>query len=61
MTTLIGSPHMLVPDEQSFSLDHFCIPDHYRDDLSHVMLTHGMIIDRFVKRCAARACGTEPT
>ena len=46
LPAMTGSPAMVVPEEQSFDLGHFCVPDHYRDDLSHIMLTHGMIIDR---------------
>ena len=46
---------MTVPEEQNFSLDHFCVPDHYKDDLSHVMLPHGMIIDR-IERMAVDIC-----
>ena len=50
-----GSFAMTVPEEQNFSLDHFCIPDHYQEDLSHVMLPHGMIIDR-IERMAVDIC-----
>ncbi|KAL1507368.1 hypothetical protein AB1Y20_008214 [Prymnesium parvum] len=52
---MAGSSPMEVPDEQSFSLDYFCVPDHYKDDLSHLMLPHGMIIDR-IERIAVDLC-----
>ncbi|XP_005104831.1 hypoxanthine-guanine phosphoribosyltransferase isoform X2 [Aplysia californica] len=33
-------------DDQGYSLDQFCIPKHYENDLSHVLIPEGLIHDR---------------
>ncbi len=32
-------------------MEHFCIPPHYRDCIKHVMIPHGLVLDR-VQRMA---------
>ena len=44
-----GKPPFWVPDDFTFDLDHFSIPEHYAPDLGAVMLPHGMIMDRVEK------------
>lgn len=36
-------------DHRGYPLDMFCIPKHYEDDLSHVMIPKGLIDDRTEK------------
>ncbi len=38
-----------VEDDVNIPLDHFYIPEHYRDTLSHVLMPHGAIMDRVEK------------
>lgn len=38
-----------VEDDVSIPLEHFYIPEHYRDTLSHVLMPHGAIMDRVEK------------
>lgn len=36
-----------IPDDyRGYGLSHFCIPGHYVDDLEHVMIPQGIIMDR---------------
>ncbi|CAL1526151.1 unnamed protein product [Lymnaea stagnalis] len=58
MTTLLWmlTPHSLslihiADGDLGFSLDHFCIPKHYEQDLDHVLIPAGLINDR-VERLA---------
>jgi len=49
-------------DYERYSLDHFCVPKHYEDDLKNVMIPRGLILDR-VERMARdihRASKSEP-
>ncbi|XP_031566703.1 hypoxanthine-guanine phosphoribosyltransferase-like [Actinia tenebrosa] len=44
---MAGNKFITVPDEyQGYSLDMFSIPKHYQDDLKHVMLPRGILLDR---------------
>ena len=38
-----------ISDSQSYPLEAFLIPGHYVDDLSYVMIPHGLIVDRAEK------------
>uniref|UniRef100_A0A8C4PXE3 Hypoxanthine-guanine phosphoribosyltransferase n=1 Tax=Eptatretus burgeri TaxID=7764 RepID=A0A8C4PXE3_EPTBU len=33
-------------DERGYNLNKFCIPNHYMEDLEHVFIPHGLIMDR---------------
>ncbi|KAK3739450.1 hypothetical protein QZH41_017294, partial [Actinostola sp. cb2023] len=45
-----------IPDDYTaFPLDMFCIPKHYEDDLKHVMLPRGILLDR-TERLAKNIC-----
>lgn len=36
-----------IPDDyHGYDLEYFCIPGHYVDDLEHVMIPRGLIMDR---------------
>ncbi|EGD77954.1 hypoxanthine phosphoribosyltransferase 1 [Salpingoeca rosetta] len=40
-------PFIRVPDESAaYSLDSFCIPAHYKNDLEEIVLPHGIVQDR---------------
>jgi len=39
----------IADNEQGHSLDNFCIPSHYRDDLQSVLMSNGLICDRVKK------------
>jgi len=32
---------------RSYTLDHFCVPKHYEEDLEDIMIPYGLIQDRF--------------
>ncbi len=32
-----------------YSVDQFCIPQHYKDDLEAIIVPHGMVLDRFAE------------
>ena len=38
-----------IPDSQTYPLESFNIQDHYKDDLSSILIPHGMIRDRTEK------------
>lgn len=44
-----GKPPFVVPDDFSFDLDHFSVPEHYAADLKEIMLPHGIVMDRIEK------------
>jgi len=46
---------LIISDEFKLALHHFCVPDHYASDLSHVMIPHGLIMDR-IQRLALDIC-----
>ena len=33
-------------EDEGLDLDMFCIPKHYEEDLSRVLITHGTILNR---------------
>jgi hypoxanthine phosphoribosyltransferase len=43
-----GDP-IVIPDNARYEKDHFIIPKHYSESLSHVLLTRGVIDDRIEK------------
>ena len=47
--TVKRSPHISISEKQSYPLETFLIPAHYSEDLSYVMIPHGLIIDRCEK------------
>lgn len=47
---------IVIPDDyRRYDLNHFCIPGHYADDLEHVMIPKGLIMDR-TQRLALDIC-----
>jgi len=50
-----GSLPLFVEEQIEYKLEHFCVPDHYHADLKHIMLPHGLIIDR-IERLALDLC-----
>mmetsp|Transcript_23654 Transcript_23654/g.18097 ORF Transcript_23654/g.18097 Transcript_23654/m.18097 type:complete len:234 (+) Transcript_23654:29-730(+) len=38
-----------VADDETLPLDHFYVPEHYQDTLSHILVPHGAIMDRVEK------------
>ncbi|GAN10909.1 hypoxanthine phosphoribosyltransferase 1 [Mucor ambiguus] len=36
-------------EKNHYSLDHFVIPDHYEEDVSSILIPHGVIMDRIKK------------
>lgn len=38
-----------IPDDCALKLDHFYIPKHYQENLKHLLVPHGMIVDRVEK------------
>lgn len=44
---VIDFPLFQIPDDyRGYGLSHFCIPGHYVNDLEHVMIPQGIIMDR---------------
>jgi hypothetical protein len=39
-------PYIDIQDNSIYSLYHFCIPDHYQDDVESILIPHGLVIDR---------------
>ena len=37
---------MIIRDDASFDLEHFSVPNHYRDDISGIMIPFGLLVDR---------------
>lgn len=35
-----------IEEHSSFSLDHFAIPHHYKDDVKEIMIPYGLVNDR---------------
>ncbi|XP_064402490.1 hypoxanthine-guanine phosphoribosyltransferase-like [Halichondria panicea] len=47
---------IVIPDDyRGYDLSHFAVPGHYVNDLEHVMIPHGFILDR-TKRLALDIC-----
>ncbi|CAM9352909.1 unnamed protein product [Ascophyllum nodosum] len=40
---------MIIRDDASFDLEHFSVPNHYRDDISEIMIPFGLLVDRIQK------------
>ncbi len=38
-----------IPDDLALDPSHYYIPKHYQDDLKHLLVPHGMIVDRVEK------------
>ena len=38
-----------IEDKYSMGLDHYYIPEHYRDTLDNILINHGTIVDRVEK------------
>ena len=38
-----------IEDSYSMGLDHYYIPEHYRDTLDNILINHGTIVDRVEK------------
>lgn len=38
---------IFVSNDPYFNLEHFCVPHHYKDDVSEIMIPYGLIDDRW--------------
>ncbi|KAI9146247.1 phosphoribosyltransferase-like protein [Paraphysoderma sedebokerense] len=47
-----AKPWIVSSADQTYPLDHFVIPTHYRKDLESVLIPHGLILDRVEKLAA---------
>eukprot|EP00903_Cladosiphon_okamuranus_P009348 g8914.t1 len=48
-TAFVRRDPMVIQDQDGFSLDMFAVPHHYKDDVSKILIPHGLVIDRIQK------------
>jgi hypothetical protein len=45
----MSNTYVHIPDSQTYPLESFIVPDHYKKDLASILIPHGMIQDRTEK------------
>lgn len=42
----------MIEDDQSFPVEHFAVPHHYKDSVSEILIPRGLVLDRYAAAAA---------
>jgi hypoxanthine phosphoribosyltransferase len=49
MAAFVRREPYFIEDDIALDVNHFYLPQHYQDDVKHLLVPHGMIVDRIEK------------
>ncbi|CAN0060609.1 unnamed protein product, partial [Sphacelaria rigidula] len=48
-SSLVRRDPLVIEDDQSFPVEHFAVPHHYKDSVSEILIPRGLVLDRIQK------------